>query len=160
MSRRTWLMKSEPGTYSIDDLRRDGVTTWEGVRNYQARNFLRDDVQIDDLVLFYHSSAKPPGVAGLGRVASAAYPDPTAFDKDHPYFDAKSDPAAPRWMMVDVAFVEQWKDLVPLATLKAEPALEGLLVIQKGQRLSVMPVAPSHFDHIVALGRASGLVEG
>ncbi len=157
MSARHWLMKSEPTTYGIDDLRRDGVTTWEGVRNYQARNFLRDDVKQGDLLLFYHSSAKPPGVAGLGRVVREAYPDPTAFDPDHPYFDPKSDPAAPRWMMVDVAFVEQWEDVVPLSTLKADPALDGLLVTLKGQRLSVMPVEPAHYEHVVQLGRALGV---
>jgi len=154
---RHWLMKSEPNTYSIDDLRRDGVTTWEGVRNHQARNFMRDDVKLDDLVLFYHSSAKPPGVVGLGRVVREAYPDPTAFEPGHPYFDPRSDPAAPRWMMVDVGFVEQWQQMVPLAALKADPKLDGLLVTRKGQRLSVMPVDPAHYEHIVALGRQGGL---
>ncbi|MEM6926430.1 MAG: EVE domain-containing protein [Myxococcota bacterium] len=153
---RHWLMKSEPGTYGIDDLRRDGVTTWEGVRNYQARNYLRDEVRVGDLVLFYHSSTKPTGVAGLARVVRGAYPDPTAFDPEHPYFDTKSDPDVPRWLMVDVAFVEQWHAVVSLATLKAESALDGLLVTRKGQRLSVMPVDPDHYAHIVRLGRASG----
>lgn len=158
MSMRHWLMKSEPTTYGIDDLRRDGVTTWEGVRNFQARNYLRDEVEVDDLVLFYHSSAKPTGVAGIGRIVRGSYPDPTAFDREHPYFDAKSDPANPRWMMVDVGFVEQWSALVTLAELRADAALEGLLVTRKGQRLSVMPVAPEHFEHIAALGRAKGLM--
>ncbi|MEN0067414.1 MAG: EVE domain-containing protein [Myxococcota bacterium] len=160
MSGRFWLMKSEPTTYGIDDLRRDGVTTWEGVRNYQARNFLRDEVKKGDRVLFYHSSAKPPGVAGIGEVVREAYPDSSALDPAHPYYDAKSDPKAPRWMMVDIAFVEQWQAMVPLAALKADPALEGLLVIQKGQRLSVMPVEADHYAHILRLGRAGGLVEG
>lgn len=148
-----WLMKSEPTTYGIDDLERDGVTTWEGVRNYQARNFLRDEVRKGDRVLFYHSSAKPTGVAGIGEVVREAYPDPTAFDPDHPYFDPKSDPEAPRWMMVDVQFVERFPTVVALATLKADPGLDGLLVTRKGQRLSVMPVTPDHYAHILRLGR-------
>ncbi len=153
-----WLMKSEPNTYSIDDLRAEGRTHWEGVRNYQARNYLRDEVAVGDQVLFYHSSASPPGVAGLAVVVRGAYPDPFAFDETSPYFDARSSPDDPRWWVVDVAFVEQWAEVVPLAQLKADDALEGMLVRQKGSRLSVMPVSPAHFDHVVALGRATGPV--
>ena len=103
---RNWLMKSEPGVYSIHDLRRDGRTGWEGVRNYQARNFLRDDAQPGDRVLFYHSNADPPGVAGLARIARAGYPDPTALDPDSDYFDPKASEADPRWYTVDVEFEE------------------------------------------------------
>lgn len=148
-----WLMKSEPDVYGIDDLARDGTTTWEGVRNYQARNFLRDDMRVGDLVLFYHSNASPPGVAGVARVSREAYPDPTAHDPASPYFDATAPRDAPRWLMVDVAFVERFPHMVPLDSLKADPALDGMLVLRKGQRLSVQPVAPEHFAHVVALGR-------
>lgn len=143
-----WLMKSEPTTYSIGDLEREGQTMWEGVRNYQARNALRDTCRVGDLVLFYHSSAKPSGVAGLGRVAGSAYPDPTQFDPSSPYFDPGSDPVAPRWYVVDVAYVETFAEVLPLAELKADPALATMGVVQRGQRLSVMPVAKAHFKHV------------
>ena len=151
---RRWLMKSEPEVYSIDDLARDGQTAWEGVRNYQARNFMRDDMKIGDRVLFYHSNAKPPGVAGLAEVCSAAYPDPAAFDPTSPYFDPKSKPEAPAWLRVDLRFVARLPRLVSLDELKQDAALEGMLVIQRGQRLSVQPVRPEHFDHICALASA------
>lgn len=153
---RHWLAKSEPGTYSIEDLERDGTTTWEGVRNYQARNLMRDEVEIGDLVLFYHSSAKPTGVAGVGKVVRDAYPDSTCYDPDSPYYDPKSTKDAPRWVMVDVAFVERFEAVVSLATMKADPELEGMPVLAKGQRLSVMPVTKAHFDHVVKLGRGQG----
>ena len=147
-------MKSEPNTYSIEDLRRDGQTSWEGVRNYQARNFMRDDMKVGDKVLFYHSSAKPAGVAGLARVVREAYPDAYAWQEGHPYFDPKTDPANPRWFMVDVEFVEAFAEVVALAELKAEPALAEMLVIRKGQRLSVMPVSAQEFEAVAAMGRA------
>lgn len=152
---RTWLMKSEPGTYSIHDLERDGVTAWEGVRNYQARNYLRDELKLGDQVLFYHSSAKPTGVAGLGRVAREGYPDPFAFDPASPYVDPTSDPENPRWFVVDVAFVERFASVVTLAAIKADPELEGMLVRKKGMRLSVQPVDPAHAARVIALGRRS-----
>ena len=152
-----WLMKSEPGTYSIQDLERDTVTQWEGVRNYQARNFLRDSVKAGHQVLFYHSSAKPTGVVGIARVVREAYPDHFAFDPASPYFDPKSSKDNPRWMMVDVAFVEAWQDAVTLAELKAEPTLEGMLVRQKGSRLSVQPVSAEHYAKVMAMGRAKGV---
>ena len=149
---RYWLMKSEPGVYSMADLVRDGRTSWEGVRNYQARNFMRDDMKKSDLVLFYHSNAKPPGVAGVARVCREAYPDPLAFDPDSKYFDDASSPDDPRWFMVDLEPVKQWKDIVPLEALKADPQLEGMLVTKKGQRLSVQPVDKPHFDRVKQLG--------
>jgi predicted RNA-binding protein with PUA-like domain len=154
MARRYWLMKTEPGTYSIDDLERDGTTCWEGVRNYQARNLLRDEVQAGDLVIFYHSNADPPGAAGIAKVARAGYPDPYAFDKRSKYFDPKSDKAKPTWFVVDVAFEEKFASVVPLADLKADPQLKGMLVARRGMRLSVQPVEKEHFSRVRNLGRA------
>ena len=151
-----WLLKTEPKVYSIEDLEHDRRTTWEGVRNYQARNFMRDQMRIGDRVLIYHSNAAPPGVAGLGRVCSAAYPDASAWNPASEYFDARSTPEKPRWFMVDVCFVEIFPRLVPLSELRADPALEGLLLLKKGQRLSILPVRPDHFARIVALKSASG----
>lgn len=149
---RCWLMKSEPDTFSIDDLQRQRRTPWEGVRNYQARNFMRDAMKVGDAVLFYHSSTSPPGVVGLAQVASAPYPDPSAFDPDSPYFDPRSSAATPRWILIDVAFIEKWTAPVPLEHLRDDPALRGMLVTQKGQRLSVQPVDRAHFVHVARLG--------
>ena len=151
---RHWLMKSEPDEYSIDDLKRDGTTPWEGVRNYQARNFMRDTMVVGDRVLFYHSSCKVPGVAGIAEVTRASYPDATARDPTHPAHDPRATDQDPRWFMVDVGFVEAFEGGVPLAVLKAEPALEGMIVTRRGQRLSVQPVSPEHFAHVVGLGRS------
>ena len=139
-----WLMKSEPDVYSIDDLARDGITPWTGVRNYQARNFMRDTMRVGDQVFFYHSNAEPPGLAGLGRVASAPYPDPTQFMAGHDGFEPRSTQDRPVWMLVDVAFVRKFPRLVSLAELRSEPGLSGLLVLQKGSRLSIQPVTPGH----------------
>lgn len=152
-------MKSEPDTFSIDDLQRLGRTAWEGVRNYRARNYMRDDMKIGDAVLFYHSSTEPPGVVGLARVASAPYPDPTALDPKSPYFDAKSSADEPRWILVDVAFVEKLPAPVPLDRLRDDPALDGMLVAQKGQRLSVQPVEPAHFRHVARLAGSARVDE-
>ena len=152
--RRYWLMKSEPSVYSIHDLERDGTTMWEGVRNYQARNFMRDDMKVGDFVLFYHSSSKPMGVAGLARVSREAYPDPTQFDMKHKYFDPKSDEDDPTWLLVDVEHVETFDEVVTLSTLKSEPKLGEMLVVQKGQRLSVQPVEKAHFKHVLKLAGA------
>ena len=149
---RYWLLKTEPGSYSIDDLARDGTTHWEGVRNYQARNLLRDDFHPGDGVLFYHSNAEPPGVAGVARVVRGAYPDPTALDPDSHYFDPKASPDDPRWFMVDISFEERFENLVPLATLKETPGLETMVVTTKS-RLSVQPVTEKEFEIVVALGR-------
>jgi predicted RNA-binding protein with PUA-like domain len=153
-ARRYWLMKSEPDVFSIDDLAKKGKTAWEGVRNYQARNFMRDEMRVGDLVLFYHSNAEPPGVAGVARVASAPYPDATQFDEKSDYYDAKSKKDAPTWLLVDVAFVEKLPALVPLEAIKKDPKLGGMLVAQKGQRLSVQPVDEAHFRRVLALGTA------
>jgi len=132
-----WLMKCEPGAYSIDDLERDGSTSWEGVRNFQARNFMRDDMKPGDGVLFYASNADPTGVSGLAEIAREGYPDHHAWEKGHHYFDEKSDKANPTWYMVDVKFVEKFPEVVPLSTLKATVGLEKMMVTQKGSRLSV-----------------------
>jgi predicted RNA-binding protein with PUA-like domain len=153
-SPRTWLVKSEPDVYSVDALARDGKTAWTGVRNYQARNFMRDEMQVGDLVLFYHSSSEPPGVAGLARVASEAYPDPTQFDPKDDYHDPAATVSEPRWMLVDLGFVERFPRYVSLGELKDAPGLEGMLVLQRGQRLSVQPVDLEHFRTVMAMGGA------
>ena len=147
-----WLMKSEPNTYSIDDLARDGRTHWDGVRNYQARNFMRDEMKVGDGVLFYHSNANPPGVAGIARVVREGYPDHTAQDPNSKYFDPKASDEDPRWFMVDIEFVEKFDELVPLETLRQTPGLEEMLVTKKS-RLSVQPVRPEEFEIVVGLGR-------
>ena len=148
---RFWLMKSEPGSYSLDDLERDGSTCWEGVRNYQARNLMRD-MEVGDLVLFYHSNADPPGAAGIARVDREAYPDHFSWDPDSRYFDPKSSPDEPRWWMVDLRFVDRFDRFVPLAELKAESSLAGMLVTGRS-RLSVQPVDATDFETVVRLGR-------
>ena len=151
---RNWLMKSEPEVYSIHDLRRDGRTGWEGVRNYQARNFMRDDMRVGDPVLYYHSNADPPGVAGLARVSRTAYPDPAARDPESEYFDPKATNDDPRWYMVDIEFVEKFPCFVTLDDLRAARGLEKMLVINKS-RLSVQPVTDEEYDIVVRLGRAA-----
>ena len=151
---KLWLMKSEPDVFSIDDLARDGRTSWEGVRNDQARNFMRDEMKVGDLVLYYHSNAEPSGIAGIARVAREAYPDPTQFDPKSDYYDAGSKKTDPRWLMVDVEFVEKLPEVIPLERLKSETALDGMLVIKKGQRLSVQPVEKEHFAHVLRMGGA------
>ena len=153
MAKRYWLMKCEPSAYSIGDLARDGETSWEGVRNFQARNFMRDDMRIGDAVLFYASNADPSGVSGLATVSKTAYPDHFAWKKAHNYFDARSTKDKPVWFMVDLGFVEQFRATVPLATLKATKGLEEMKVVQKGSRLSVQPVTKKEYDIVVRLGR-------
>lgn len=150
---RCWLFKSEPDVYGIDALAEDGTTYWDGVRNYQARNLLRDEMQVGDKVLYYHSRIKPMGVVGIAEITRAGYPDPTQFEADSHYFDAKATPEAPRWYVVDVTFVEKFPRVVTLAEMKADPALEGMMVTRRGARLSVQPVSPEHFAHVVALSR-------
>ena len=149
-----WLMKSEPDCYSIDDLANDKnkTTCWDGVRNYQARNMMRDDMKKGDLVLFYHSNAKPPGVAGTAKIVKEGYPDHTAFDVNDKHYDPKSKKDEPRWMMVDIKLVKKFKQFVPLPQLREEKALEGMVLLQKGSRLSVQPVSKKHFDKILKLG--------
>ena len=153
MAKRYWLMKSEPDTYSIDDLARDGSTCWEGVRNYRARNLMRDEMKVGDLVLFYHSNADPKGVAGVAKVKKAGYPDKYQFDRRSKYHDPKSSPDDPRWFLVDVEFVEKFPHVVELSMLKETPGLDGMMVIQRGARLSVQPVDKPHFDIVRRLGR-------
>jgi predicted RNA-binding protein with PUA-like domain len=150
--RRFWLIKSEPGSYSIDDLARDGCTHWDGVRNYQARNFLRDEMKPGDSVLFYHSNADPPGVVGVARVARSGYPDPSARDPTSKAYDPKASEEDPRWFMVDVEFVERFPGIVPLSTLRAEPALAGMPVNNRS-RLSVQPVTEEEFAIVTRMGR-------
>ena len=152
---RCWLMKSEPESYSLSDLRRDGRTSWEGIRNYQARNSMRDDMRVGDRVLFYHSNADPSGVAGVAEVVRAAFPDPHALDPASRYFDPKATAANPIWVMVELGYVEAFPAMVSLAALKAAPALEGMEVLRKGSRLSVLPVTAAHFEGVVAMGRAA-----
>ena len=154
MAKQYWLMKSEPDEYSIDDLQKDGTEHWDGVRNYQARNFMRDTMKIGDKVLFYHSNTKPPGVVGIAEVCKEGYPDHTAFDKKDKHYDPKSDPDKPTWIMVDVAFVEKFPRTVSLDELKEEKALEGMLVTKRGQRLSVQPVEKKHFDKVCKMAKA------
>jgi predicted RNA-binding protein with PUA-like domain len=146
-----WLMKSEPDAYSIDDLERDGREPWDGIRNYQARNMMRDDMKIGDKVFFYHSNCKEPGVVGVMKVASKPYPDPTQFDPDSKYYDPKSKQDDPRWCLVDVQFVRKTKRNVTLAEIKAHPALDGMILTRKGNRLSIMPVDKEHWDIILGL---------
>jgi len=149
-----WLLKSEPDVFSFEDLkRRPGRTEpWNGVRNYQARNYLRDGMNLGDLALFYHSNTAVPGIAGLVRVSREAYPDPTQFDPASEYHDPKSDPAAPRWLMVDVTWAADFPDFVPLTALKDDPLLADMLILRRGNRLSVTPVTPEHFARICRLG--------
>jgi len=146
MAKRYWLMKSEPDTYSIDDLERDATTHWDGVRNYKARNNMRA-MQVGDEVLFYHSSASPPGVVGIARVCRDAYPDPAQFDEKSKYHDAKSTRAEPRWDMVDVEFVAKAKETVGLPEIKAEAALADMELVRYG-RLSVQSVKKEEFERV------------
>jgi predicted RNA-binding protein with PUA-like domain len=150
---RYWLMKSEPEAYSIDDLKRDGKTYWDGVRNYQARNFMRDSMQPGDRVLFYHSNAEPPGVAGIAEVCKKAYPDFTAWDPKDKHYDPKSTKENPVWMMVDLKFVEKFPGVVPLQALRDHPKLGTMLVLKRAQRLSVQPVEKTHFEIIQKIAR-------
>lgn len=140
-----WLFKSEPSSYSIDQLQEDGVTLWDGVRNYQARNFLKEEVQEGDLILFYHSNSKPSAVVGLARVAGPSKPDPTAFDPSSIYFDPKSRIEKPSWWVVPVAYMAHATRPLSLAEIKATPALSGMKLAQKGDRLSVQPVTREDF---------------
>jgi len=146
-----WLMKSEPDAYGIDDLARDGVEPWDGIRNYQVRNMIRDDMRIGDEAIFYHSSCKVPAAVGVTRIASDAYPDPTQFDPGSKYFDAGSDPAEPRWLLRDVEFVRKLQRPVTLAEIKAHPALVDCLLNKRGNRLSIFPITPAEWQAIMAL---------
>jgi len=146
-----WLMKSEPDTFSIDDLKRNRQEPWDGVRNYQARNFMRDGMRVGDPVFFYHSNCSEPGIVGIAKVATDAYPDPSQFDPKSTYFDPASSRDNPRWMLVDVAFVRKLKRTITLKELQARQDLDGMPLLRKGNRLSVMPVDPAHWQAILAL---------
>jgi predicted RNA-binding protein with PUA-like domain len=147
-----WLMKSEPNAYHWNQLLKDKTTHWDGVRNYQARNTMRDLMKIGDLVLFYHSNCKPPHIAGIAKVCKEGYPDHTSWDPDSHYFDEKSSPEKPRWMMVDIEAIQSMETIVDLPQMKDDPALEGMPLLARGQRLSVQPVSPEHFQRVCQLG--------
>ncbi len=150
-SQNYWLIKSEGSCYSIDDLKHDKVAPWTGIRNYQARNFMRDKMAIGDLVLFYHSNGTeqaPNGVYGIAQVASAPHADLTAFDKEDDHYDPKSKKDAPTWILVDMKFIEKFKKPVTLGRIKIDPKLKGIVVGQTGSRLSVQPVSKNHFEYI------------
>lgn len=153
-SLRHWLVKSEPDTFSFDDLLRspDRTTPWEGVRNYLARNFMRDEMKRGDAVLFYHSNTSQPGVVGVAEVVGDAYPDPTQFDPASPYFDEKASEEEPRWFLVDIRAVHPLPHSVSLQTIKEEPELSGMKLVRRGNRLSVMPVSRSEFARILMIG--------
>jgi predicted RNA-binding protein with PUA-like domain len=154
MARRYWLFKSEPDVYPFDRLAADGTTFWEGVRNYQARNFLRDDVAVGDEVLFYHSRQQPMAVVGTATVTRAALPDPSQFDRHSKYYDDKATLAAPRWFGVEIRHASKFASQVPLATIKATAGLENMVLVGRG-RLSVQPVSAKEFRIICRLGSAA-----
>ena len=147
-----WLMKCEPSAYTIEDLERDGVTSWEGVRNFQARNFLRA-MKKNDKVLFYASNADPSGVTGLAKVVRDAYPDVFAMRKGHKYYDPKSTPENPIWWMVEIGFVARFREVVPLETLRSTRGLEQMVILRPGSRLSVTPVTKEEYEIVAKLGK-------
>ena len=148
-----WLMKSEPDVFGIEDLvkRPDKTEPWDGVRNYQARNMMRDDMKKGDLAFLYHSNCKEPGIAGIMKIVREGYPDHTAFEAKEKYFDPKSDPDKPRWYMVDVRHVRTLKRIITLTELKTHDELSGLPLVRRGNRLSVMPIIKTHWDFILSL---------
>ena len=152
MAKRYWLMKSEPYVYSIDDLERDGTTFWDGVRNYSARNLMRDEMKIGDRVLFYHSNANPPGVAGVAEVVRESYPDHTQFEEENKYFDPKATEENPRWFMVDIKFVEKLERVVTLPEIRDTPALSDMVLVNRS-RLSVQPVRKAEYEKILKMAR-------
>lgn len=151
---RYWLMKSEPSAYSIDDLKEAGTDHWDGIRNYQARNHMRDDMKKGDRVLFYHSSTEITGIVGTATVVREAYPDHTCWDPDSKYFDPKSSEDNPRWVMVDLKFESRFPGTVTLADLRALPGLEEMLVLRKGQRLSIQPATKQEFEIVVDFAKS------
>ena len=150
---RYWLMKTEPEEFGIDDLARRPRKTepWDGVRNYQARNMMRDEMKKGDRVFIYHSNCEEPGIVGIAGVAREGYPDPTAFDPEDRHYDPKSDPASPRWYLVDVKFERKLRRTIPLVELKGQAALEGMPLVRRGNRLSVMPVSEAEWEYILSL---------
>ena len=153
MARRCWLMKSEPSEYSIRDLEKDGTTEWWGIRNYKARNYMRDEMRIGDGILFYHSNTDVIGVYGLAAVASEAHPDSKQFEKNHRYHDPDSDRDRPRWWCVDIRHLETFDRPVTRERLKETPGLEGMAVLRKGSRLSITPVTAKEFEIVRRLAR-------
>ena len=153
--KKYWLVKSEPGTFSIDDLAKskNKTTFWDGVRNYQARNFIRDEMKKGDSVLFYHSNADPLAVVGYCELVKEAYPDHTQFEKGNPHFDPKAKKENPPWFMVDIKFVEKFKNPVTLQQMKDNPKLKNMRLIQRGNRLSVMPVTKEEWDEVLKMGK-------
>ena len=143
-----WLMKNEPQAFSIDDLERVDVEPWDGIRNYQVRNYIRDQMSVGDQAFFYHSSCKIPGIVGTMRIVSEAYPDHTAFDPDEHYYDPKSNPEKPTWLMVDVKFDSKLNELIPLQQLRQYAELSDMRILQKGNRLSITPLDKKHWDFI------------
>lgn len=154
MPRQYWLMKSEPDVFSLQDLKKVKAEPWNGVRNYQARNYMRDNMKMGDRVLFYHSNCQVPGVAGIAEIARESYPDNTCWESESEYYDPKSSRAKPRWFMVDLSFIEEFSEIVSLSFLKQQKDLQQMRLLQKGSRLSVMPVQKKEFERILALGRA------
>ncbi|MCB0343069.1 MAG: EVE domain-containing protein [Pseudobdellovibrionaceae bacterium] len=152
MAKQYWLMKSEPDVFSIDDLKKQKTSLWDGVRNYQARNFMMKDMKVGDEVLFYHSNATPPGVVGLAEVSEPATPDPTQYDKKSEYFAEKASKEKPIWYCVKVKFKSKFPQMVALEDIKDHAELNDMLVVQRGQRLSIQPVEPQHFETIKKLG--------
>ena len=150
-----WLMKSEPDEFSIDDLMAcpNQTEAWHGIRNYQARNFMRDMMQIGDQAFFYHSSCKVPGIVGIVEVVTRPYPDSSAFNPNSKYFDPKSDPAQPRWVSVDIRFVEKFNDIIPLSLIKTLPQLADMYLVSKGSRLSIQPVTAEQWHAVLMLTR-------
>ena len=152
MTKKYWLFKSEPTAYSIDDMQKDKKTYWDGVRNYQARNFIRDEMKKGDQVLFYHSNAKPNAVVGICEIVKEAYPDFTAFDPDNKHFDPKSKTDAPAWFMVDIKFIKKFSKSVSLEEIKSNSKLKKMRLVQRGNRLSVFPIEKAEFEVIEKLG--------
>ena len=148
---RYWLMKSEPDVYGFDDLKKEKTDHWDGIRNFQARNFMRDQMQKGDLAFFYHSNCEQPGIAGIMKINRTAYPDFTAFDPKQKYYDPKSDPANPRWYMVDVRYVRKLKRFVTLHELKLHTALKDMRLLKRGNRLSILPIEKKEWDYILKL---------
>lgn len=148
-----WLIKSEPDVFSIDDLARVGREPWSGVRNYQARNYMWKDMKPGDLALFYHSNAKPPGIAGIAKVVGSPYPDPTQFDPQSEYHDPKATLEKPRWFLVDFEFVGKFQEILTLEAIKADSLLSEMMICQRGTRLSITPVDPLHYKRACKLAR-------
>ena len=146
-----WLMKSEPDTYSIDDLQSFGVDHWDGIRNYQVRNFFRDQMQVGDQAFFYHSNCKEPGIVGTMEIVSKAYSDHTAFDPSEKYFDSKSDPENPRWLMVDVRYIRHLDRMITLGELRQQKQIADMKLLQRGNRLSVLPLSKMEWQYILEM---------